>query len=99
MLADLTMQLCSAAWQLPVIENLPVQRMDEFVALGRASVGKRLGARPSHDVMPARQLFVEILQTVRIDVRCAAHHARGERHARNARELQGAMFLDGKSFE
>src|SRR3984885_12329011 len=63
-LADLPMQPRSATWQLSVIENLAVQRVDEFVALGHAAVGKRLGVRPFHDLMPARQLLVEILYTV-----------------------------------
>jgi hypothetical protein len=63
-LADLPMQPRSATRQLSVIENLAVQCVDEFVALGHAAVGKRLGARPLHDVMPARQLRVEILYIV-----------------------------------
>src|ERR1700677_1093204 len=35
-LAELTMKRGPASRQLPVVENLPVQRVDEFVALGHA---------------------------------------------------------------
>src|SRR3982074_1309009 len=62
-LANLTMEPRSAPGQLPVIKNLPVQRMDEFVALGHAAVRKKLRARPSYSLVPARDLLVEILQT------------------------------------
>src|SRR6202789_1002230 len=67
----------SGRWLAPVIENLPVHHMHEFVALGHAAVGMRLSARPFDDVMPARQLLVEILQTSRIDVRGGTDNARG----------------------
>jgi hypothetical protein len=81
------MQPCSASRQLPVIQNLTVQRMDELVALGHAAAGKRLRVRPSYDVMPAGQLLVELLQTGRIDVSCGTDHA-GEELCRYGRPRQ-----------
>ena len=73
--------------------------MHEFVALGHAAIGMRLSARPFDDVMPARQLLVEILQTARIDVRRGADHARGKRRACNARQRQCALLRRGESLE
>jgi hypothetical protein len=49
--------------------------------------------------MPPRQLFVEILQTVGIDLRCGTDQARGKRRARNTRQLQRATLLRGQSLE
>src|SRR5262245_18022579 len=53
-LPDETVDFAPAARQLPVIEDLSVQRVREFIPLGREIIGKALSRDPSHHVMPTR---------------------------------------------
>ena len=51
--ADALVEPCSAPGCQSVIEHLAVQRMHELVPLGNGAVGKMLGGRRSHDLVPA----------------------------------------------
>src|SRR5258707_8826754 len=67
-LANQAMEPGSAALQLALIENLTVQRMDEFIACCRAAVREGLRAHPFHNVMPAGQRLIKIFQIARLSL-------------------------------
>ena len=98
-LADEPMELCPGAGWEAVIEHLAVQRMYEFEALGKGSVGKMPDAGSSHDLVSARQILAQLFKHLQLEFRYRRDEGCRERTAYDARQLQYALLIGGESLE
>src|SRR4030095_557543 len=81
------------------VDDLPIQRMPEFVACGYRSVGELVEACGLDDVMPFREGLAEIFDLVRCGAQRAGDRPGREAIARHARPCQNALLANTRLLE